>query len=181
MTETPLSIEALPQGFRRLEANRYREVVGLGFDDLQEGMVIEHRPGRTVTEYDNVLFCAVTGNVAPIHTDAEFARQTPWQRPLVCGTITLGIAVGMTTRTFSGMTVANLSLDNAKFTSPVFAGDTLYTVSTVTGLRRSRSKPDMGIVSLSTKGFVADREVLGFDRSFVLPVNITSQRDLFSY
>ncbi|MEU4805797.1 MaoC family dehydratase [Actinosynnema sp. NPDC023587] len=181
MTGIPVRESAAPQGFRDVEGGRYREVVGLGFDDLHEGMVVEHRPGRTITEYDNVLLCALTGNVAPIHTDAEFAGRSPHRRPLVCGTITLGIAVGMTTRTFSGMTVANLSLDNARFSAPVFAGDTLYAVSTVTGVRRSKSKPHLGIVSLRTSGFVAEREALSFERTFVVPTDTDALRDLFAY
>lgn len=168
-------------GFRMLSSGAYREVVGLDFGDLAEGLTVEHRPGRTVTEYDNMLFCALTGNVAPIHTDYKFAEKTRWKRPLVCGSVTLGIAVGMTTRTFSGMTIANLTLANAKFSHPVFAGDTLYAASTVNELRLSDSVPNLGIVSITTVGYVDGHEVLSFDRSFMLPVNSEAERDDLGY
>jgi len=42
-----------PRGYQRTGENRFREVVGFCYEDLVVGMVIEHRPGRTVTEMDN--------------------------------------------------------------------------------------------------------------------------------
>ncbi|MEV6575618.1 hypothetical protein [Streptomyces sp. NPDC051577] len=53
-----------------------REVVGLGYHDLREGLVIEHRPGRTITETDNVLTTMLGGNDAPIHTDTHYSSLT---------------------------------------------------------------------------------------------------------
>ncbi|MFI5781190.1 MaoC family dehydratase [Nocardia sp. NPDC051570] len=169
------------QGYRLLRSGAYREVVGMGFADLSKGLTVEHRPGRTVTEYDNILFCGLTGNVAPIHTDYKFAEKTRWKQALVCGSVTLGIAVGMTTRTFSGMTIANLTLTNAKFIGPVFAGDTLYATSTVNELHKTSSLPTMGIVDITTVGYVDGREVLSFDRSFMLPIDSNASRDDLGY
>ncbi|MER2138179.1 MAG: MaoC/PaaZ C-terminal domain-containing protein, partial [Arthrobacter sp.] len=43
---------------------------GLFFDELETGTVYEHRPGRTLTEADNVLFSTLTMNTQPLHLDA---------------------------------------------------------------------------------------------------------------
>ena len=97
-----------------------------GLHELRTGRVIEHRPGRTVTETDNLLMIALTGNAAPIHIDAHYSGRTEWGRPLVCGIVTLGIVAGMSVRSTSGLTVANLSVTDITFERPVFIGDTLY-------------------------------------------------------
>lgn len=56
---------ALPHGYRPIGDDRVRENVGLSYGELTPGLVIEHRPGRTVTEVDSLLGAALSGNVAP--------------------------------------------------------------------------------------------------------------------
>lgn len=182
MTDRDVSSVSL-NSYRRVgEGHRFRECVGLGFDDLVEGTVVEHRPGRTITEYDNVLICAITGNDAPIHTDAHYARQTPWGKPLVCSAVTLGVVAGMTVRSMSGLTLANLALDNVTFKTPVYAGDTLYAESVVLGRRLSSTYPDRGIVTIQSRGVNADEQtVVSFTRVFFVPVDATSARQTFNY
>lgn len=65
----------LPQGYRQVAEGRIRENVGPGYDEFVIGVIIKHRPGRTVTEMDNVLMSTPTGNAAPIHTDANYASK----------------------------------------------------------------------------------------------------------
>ncbi|WP_256122562.1 MaoC/PaaZ C-terminal domain-containing protein [Streptomyces sp. LUP47B] len=110
-----------PVGYRQITEGRYREVVGLGYYELREGMVIEHRPGRTITEADNTVMTTLGGNDAPIHTDAHYSSLTEWGRPLVCSSITLHIVGGMTVRSTSGLTLANL-LPGDPFHSPRVRG-----------------------------------------------------------
>ncbi|MFC7872030.1 MaoC family dehydratase [[Kitasatospora] papulosa] len=171
-----------PTGYRPITESRYREVVGLSYQELREGLVIEHRPGRTVTETDNVLMSTLAGNDAPIHTDAQYSSLTRWGRPLVCGTITLHIVGGMTVRSISGLTNASLGFEEIRFTHPVFAGDTLYAQTEITGRRLSRSHPDTGIVTCRTTGHNQDgKTVVTFTRSFFLPVEATAVRDRTTY
>jgi itaconyl-CoA hydratase len=80
--------EHAPLGYRPVAVGRFRENVGFGYQDFVVGTVIEHRPGRTVTEMDNVLMTTLTGNTAPIHLDAHYSSKTEWGRPLVCLTHT---------------------------------------------------------------------------------------------
>ncbi|MBT2409388.1 MaoC family dehydratase [Streptomyces sp. ISL-12] len=172
----------VPTGYRLIAESRYREVVGLGFHELHEGLVVEHRPGRTLTETDNVLMTTLGGNDAPIHTDAHYSSLTEWGRPLVCSSITLHIVGGMTVRSTSGLTTANLGFDEIRFTHPVFVGDTLYAETEITGRRLSRSRPGTGIVTSRTTGHNQDgKAVVTFTRSFFVPVDAEAVRDRTNY
>ncbi|MBT2505891.1 MaoC family dehydratase [Streptomyces sp. ISL-98] len=171
-----------PAGYRQIAEGRYREVVGFGYDELREGMVFEHRPGRTVTETDNVLMTMLGGNDAPIHTDAHYSSTTEWGRPLVCSSITLHIVGGMTVRSTSGLTVANLGFEEIRFPRPVFVGDTLYAQTEITGRRRSKSRPRNGIITCRTTALNQDSaQVITFTRSFLVPLDADTVRDTANY
>ncbi|WP_309117470.1 MaoC family dehydratase [Saccharothrix sp.] len=172
----------LPPGYRRVATGRVREVVGLGYHEFTVGLIIEHRPGRTVTDTDNLLGTMLTGNPAPIHTDAHYAAQTPWGRILVCSAVTLGIVAGMTVRSTSGLTTANLGLDEVRFTRPVFVGDTLYADTEILSLRPSNSRPDDGIVTCATTAHNQHGEqVLRYRRTFLVPRDPDRVRDATHY
>ena len=53
---------------------------GRFFEQLKIGARIRHRRSRTITETDNVLFCAITMNTQPLHLDEEFAAGSPFGR-----------------------------------------------------------------------------------------------------
>lgn len=159
-----------PTGYRRIGENRYRETVGLYYEDFVVGMVIEHRPGRTVTEMDNVLMSTLSMNDAPLHIDSAYSASTKWGQPLVSSLVTLSIVGGMTARSTSGRATANLGWDNIRMTSPVFVGDTLYAESEIVSKRLSASRSGEGIVSCRTSGLKATSEVvLTYERSFLVP------------
>lgn len=187
MTNAPRAPEgsangALPQGYRRVAEGRIRENVGFGYDDFVTALVIEHRPGRTVTETDNLMGTALFGNVAPVHTDAHYSAQTQWGRPLVCSGVTLSIVAGMTVRSTSGLTVANLSLDQVRFEHPVFVGDTLYAETEIMSRRISKSRPQNGIVTCRTSGLNQDGErVAVFTRTFLVPTDPGPVRSATNY
>ncbi|MET8681970.1 MaoC family dehydratase [Streptomyces sp. NPDC004647] len=159
-----------------------RENVGLGYSDFVLGRVIEHRPGRTVTETDNLLGTALTGNVAPIHTDAHYSSKTEWRRILVCSGVTLNIVAGMTVRSTSGLTVANLGINEVRFENPVFVGDTLYAETEIVDCRLSKSRPENGIVTCRTSGLnEAGKRVVMFTRTFLVPTDPETVRTATNY
>jgi itaconyl-CoA hydratase len=173
---------AIPQGYRRVGANRIRENVGFGLADFAVGQVIEHRPARTVTETDHVMMLALTGNPAPIHSDAQFCERTGRDRPLVCGMVTLGIVLGATVRSTSGLTTASLALNELRLEHPVHVGDTLRAESEILGARPSTSRPDEGVVSCRVTGYNQhDQPVISFTRAFLVPADATVVRDAAGY
>ncbi|WP_327690055.1 MaoC family dehydratase [Streptomyces tubercidicus] len=172
----------LPQGYRRIGKCRVRENVGLSYSDLNPGLVIEHRPGRTVSETDNLLGTALAGNQAPIHTDAHYSSQTQWGRILVCGGVTLNLVTGMTVRSISGLTSANLALDDVRFTAPVFIGDTLYAQSEVISRRPCETRHGNGVITCRTAGHNQnDTHVLTLTRTFLIPLDADAVRNATRY
>ena len=128
---------------------------GYYFDELEVGRVYQHAIRRTVTETDNVLFSTMTHNPAPLHIDHEYMRtQSEFGRPLVNSFFTLGLIVGISINDITlGTTVANLGIEEARFPSPLFVGDTVHVVSEVIALRPSRSRPTNGILTLEHRGY----------------------------
>ncbi|MCT9093467.1 MaoC family dehydratase [Streptomyces sp. ASQP_92] len=177
-----MSAASLPQGYRSLGEDRVRESVGLSFVELAPGLVIEHRPGRTVTELDSLLGATLSGNVAPIHTDAHYSGKTQWGRILVCSGVTLNLVAGMTVRSVSGLTTANLAVDHVRFTAPVHIGDTLYAETKILTRRACDSRPDTGVITCHTTAHNQDgTSVLAFARAFLVPLDANAVRDATNY
>merc|ERR1719322_1855903 len=85
---------------------------GKWFEELTEGLVIQHALTRTVTETDNTLFTTLSMNPAKLHLDYEAAKKTPFKKPLVNSMFTVALLVGITVlETTHGTTVANLGFD----------------------------------------------------------------------
>jgi itaconyl-CoA hydratase len=158
------------QNWKQVGPNRYRETFGRYFEDFHVGDVYEHRPGKTVTEYDNHLFTLLTLNTHPLHFDAEFAKASEFKRNLVVSPYTLALCIGMSVTDCSQKAIANLGMDDVKFTAPVFAGDTIYAESEVLAKRESKSRPGQGIVTIRTTGKNQDGvAVCVFTRNMLIP------------
>ena len=114
--------------------------MGYYLDEFEIGRVFQHAIRRTVTETDNVLFSTMTHNPAPLHIDHEYMRtQSEFGRPLVNSFFTLGLIVGISIHeTTLGTTVANLGLEDVRFPSPLFVGDTVHVETEVIAARPSR-------------------------------------------
>ncbi|MGO9450522.1 MAG: MaoC family dehydratase [Candidatus Binataceae bacterium] len=136
---------------------------GLYFDEFKIGQVFNHAITRTVTETDNLLFTALTHNPQPLHLDVEFTKQTEFGQRLVNSIFTLGLMIGVSVGdTTLGTTIANLGMNDVRFTHPVFIGDTLRAESTVIEKRESKSRPDAGIIVFEHKCFNQRNEEVGY-------------------
>jgi itaconyl-CoA hydratase len=160
------------QRWKEIGPQRYRETFGRHLEDFTVGDVYEHRPGKTVTEADNHWFTLLTLNQHPLHFDSEYARETEFGRNLVVSPYTLALLIGMSVSDISQKTIANLGMDEVRFTKPVFAGDTLYAESEVLEIRDSKSRPGQGIVTVRTLGRNQDGTVVcSFRRSMLIPAS----------
>jgi itaconyl-CoA hydratase len=134
---------------------------GKYFDDLNVGDHMQHAQGRTVTEMDNTLFCALTMNTQPLHLNEDFSSRTVFGQRIVNGIFTLGLVVGLTVSDLTeGTVVANLGYDHVRHPNPVFHGDTIYVETEVVDKRESRSHPDRGIIRLKHIGRKPDGTVV---------------------
>jgi acyl dehydratase len=130
---------------------------GKYYEDLEIGDHFQHTQGRTITEMDNVLFCALTMNTQPLHLNEDFASKTPFGQRLVNGIFTLGLVIGLTVNELTeGTILANLGYEKIVHPNPVFHGDTIYVESEVLEKRESNSHPECGIVRLKHIGRKSD-------------------------
>lgn len=126
---------------------------GLYFEEFELETKYLHRPGRTLTEADNVLFTTLTMNTQALHLDAAWAEMQEFGQRLVNSMLTLSTVVGMSVAQLTqGTIVANLGFSEVAFPHPVYHGDTLYAETTVLEKRLSASRPGQGIVTLSHLG-----------------------------
>lgn len=156
------SIEISPQ--------RFRASYGRYLEDFNVGDIYEHRPGRTITDNDNIQFSLMTMNAHPMHCDANFASKSEFGRLLVNSGLSLAVVLGMTVNDVSAKAIANLGWKEIKLTAPVFGGDTLYAESEVLEKRESKSRPTQGIVTTQTRAFNQNGvQVMEFVRMSLVP------------
>jgi acyl dehydratase len=126
---------------------------GLYYEEFEPETRYLHRPGRTVTEADNVLFTTLTMNTQALHLDAAWSARQPFGERLMNSMWTLATIVGASVAQLTqGTIVANLGFSEVSFPHPLYHGDTLYSETTVTAKRLSASRPGQGIVTLEHTG-----------------------------
>lgn len=132
----------------------YQELArGKYFEECEPGIVYKHAITRTVTEADNLLFCALTYNMAWLHMDEEYCKTQMFGKRIVNSMFTLSLVCGVQVHDMTlGTTQANLGFGEIKFPKPVFFGDTIYTETEVISKRESKSRQDAGIVEFETRG-----------------------------
>ena len=133
---------------------------GRYYEDFQVGDVYEHPYGRTITDADNIWFTNLTLNTNSVHFDYAYAAQTEFGKPLVNSAFTLALVTGMSVIDISENAFANLGWDKVRLPHPVFVGDTLYAESEVLEKRESKSRPNVGIVRLRSRGYKPDGTVV---------------------
>ncbi|MFA7555709.1 MAG: MaoC family dehydratase [Spongiibacteraceae bacterium] len=127
---------------------------GIYYDQAKTGAIIKHSLRRTVTETDNVLFCAITHNPQPLHLDSEYAKQTEFGQRVFNSMYTVAFACGVSVEdTTMGTLVVNLGFGEMKFPKPVFINDTLHVETMIKDKRDSASRPDAGIVTFEHRVF----------------------------
>lgn len=142
---------------------------GRYFEEFTPGEFITHDLRKTILESDNNLFCLLTMNHHPVHSDIEYAREHQHGKILVVGTLVFSLAVGITVGDISGHAVANLEYMNIKHIAPVFINDTIHVITEVIAKRESKSKKDRGIIHVLSRVFNQDNhEVLSFERKVLV-------------
>ena len=129
---------------------------GRYYEEFEVGAVYRHWPGKTVTEYDDHLFCLLTMNHHPLHLDVKYASTTQQGRNVVVGNYVYSLLLGMSVADVSGKAIANLEVESLKHVFPTFHGDTIYGQTLVLDKTESKSKNDRGIVYVETKGYNQD-------------------------
>jgi acyl dehydratase len=116
------------------------------FEDYMPGAVYEYGYA-SVTEADIIGF-AERFDPQPIHADAEFAGTGPFSGLIASGWHTAGIAMRMIVDHYLSQvaSLASPGVDELRWPAPVRPGDSLRLRTEIVETRRSRSKPDRGLV-----------------------------------
>lgn len=124
--------------------------MGLFFEDFDPERRFTSR-GRTITEADVVLFAGLTGDYVELHTNEEYAKQSPFGRRIAHGALVFSVSVGLTTRMnlVEDTLLAFTNVDRLRFVQPVFIGDTVQVAKRVT--ERQEIDASRGLVVFETK------------------------------
>jgi acyl dehydratase len=116
------------------------------FEDYVPGAVYEYGY-ITVSEAEIVEF-ARAFDPQPIHTDPEFAARGPFGGLIASGWHTAAIGMRLIVSHYLSRvaSLASPGIDELRWPAPLRPGDTVRMRLTITEARRSRSKPDRGLV-----------------------------------
>ncbi len=103
------------------------------FEDFETGDVMTTR-GRTVDIGDITQYAGLTGDHYQLHTDAAFMAGNRFGQRIAHGPLTFSLAVGLVGLSgfYGDAIVALVEITGLKAMKPVFPGDTLHVVATVT-------------------------------------------------
>jgi len=101
--------------------------------------------GRTITETDFVVHAGHTGDFFPHHMDAEWCATQPFERRIAHGTLTFAVGIGMTATEINPEAFSK-GYDRLRFVKPVFIGDTIRVVVTISEKKESK-RPELGHVN----------------------------------
>lgn len=101
---------------------------------------------RTISEADIVLHAGQTGDFFPHHMDAEWCKTQPFKQRIAHGTLTFSVGVGLTA-TLINPVAMSYGYDRLRFLKPVFIGDTLHTVVSITEKKDHPKRSNQGIVT----------------------------------
>ena len=90
---------------------------GLFFEDFQTGQKVKSA-GRTITEHDIATFAGLSGDFNQIHTDAEFAKSTPFGQRIAHGLM----ALSFTLLALTGWPLSSHGVGASHFLVGVFGG-----------------------------------------------------------
>ncbi len=120
--------------------------MALYFDDLEVGQTFESA-GRTITNHDVMTFAGLSGDNNELHTNDEYAKNSPFGQRISHGLLVVAITTGLTQRLglFEVSALALLDLQ-WQFKGPVYINDTIRIRLTIDALKAT-SKGDRGIVT----------------------------------
>ena len=116
------------------------------FEDYQEDTVIEMGP--VYVKEDELIEFALRYDPQPMHIDPEAAKAGPYKGLIASGWHTCALVMGELVNNyfFPSSSLGSPGIDELQWLRPVRPGDRLKVRATILETKRSRSKPDRGLV-----------------------------------
>jgi len=108
------------------------------FEDFFVGQELVHATPRTVTDGDVAMYTALYGGRFAVHSSTPFAQALGFERAPLDSMLVFHVVFGKTVPDISLNAIANLGYAGGRFGEPVYPGDTLSTISRVTGVKQNR-------------------------------------------
>jgi itaconyl-CoA hydratase len=131
---------------------------GHRYEDFEPGRVFQHHWGRTITVGDNTLFTTLTMSFNPLYFNVGYARAHGHGQIVVNPMLVFLVVFGLSVEDLSEAGGLFLGVDDLSFHRTVYPGQTLFARSTVVDRRESASRPETGIVTWHTEGFLLGDE-----------------------
>lgn len=121
------------------------------FEDLAVGDRYVSRSHR-ITAEEVARFAALTGDFNPLHLDEDYARETPFGRPIAHGLLGLSFVAGLASVTPLVDAIALLGVYDWQFLRPIYWGDEVHVQSEIVelepnGRKRGRMVADRVLVN----------------------------------
>lgn len=144
---------------------------GRYLEEFAVGDVYKHWPGKTIAQAEDILFCSLTMNQHPVHSDDNYAAAaSPTGTAMVVGNLVYSVVLGQSVADVSGRAIANLEVEQLTHANSTFHGDTIYSETEVLKVRESSSNPDRGVVKVTTIGYKQDGTIVcEFTRKVLVP------------
>ena len=116
------------------------------FEDYQKDTVIEMGP--IYVEEDELIEFALRYDPQPMHIDPEAAKTGPYKGLIASGWQTCALVMEELVKNYfsSSSSLGSPGIDELHWLIPVRPGDRLTVRATILETKRSRSKPDRGLV-----------------------------------
>jgi 2-methylfumaryl-CoA hydratase len=125
-------------------------------DDLTVGNVIEHSRGRTMTS-EHIALTAMLDNTSQVHCNQHMINEDPSRyiggQLIIFGGIPFNLCLGLSCTDVGDNALSDLVYPTGRHTAPLFAGDTVFAATEITGKRDLVGRPDLCIVDTILRGY----------------------------
>ncbi|HYD49221.1 MAG TPA: hypothetical protein VEB21_12770, partial [Terriglobales bacterium] len=152
--------------------NRYGELAHLTnadtyFEDFQPGDTLQHWRGRVMTS-EHVALTAMLDNTSQVHCNQHMIDQNPEKylggQLIVFGGIPFNLCLGLSSPDTSDNALGDVRYVTGKHTAPIFAGDTVFASTEITGKEDLANRPDLGLVRMNLRGHKFVRKDNNFEK-----------------
>lgn len=137
---------------------------------------------RTITEADIVNFANLSWDHFYAHTDVTSLAGTIFEHRVAHGYFVISAAAGLFVERKKGPVLANYGLDELRFTMPVYAGDTIYTILTCKSKQiKERKKEDevlSGVVKWQVEVFNQRDELISLGTILTLVKRLDQKAEI---
>jgi acyl dehydratase len=130
------------------------------FEDFEPDTRIEHSRGRTMTS-EHIHLTAVLDNTSQVHCNQFMIDQDPAQyvggQLIIFGGIPFVLCLGLSSPDVGDNALGDIVYPTGRHTAPLFAGDTVFAATEITGKRDYPGRPDLGVLETRLLGHKFER------------------------